>query len=183
MPPHCDTVDGPIVSAARQALEAEDVSIILPYAPKSGEEEITSTFNKVIAVRKNGGLAREIADIHFFETVVRIHRAGEGAAYTGLKPAGLNVGPVIPVAEKAIMTESADELIGILSGIVQKEVKERFEKMMKLKKRKENSTDDAREYIEAMLGIQVYSHKVYQALMADPHENAEGKKGGEIHKH
>lgn len=183
MPPHCDTMDGPIVTAAKQALEKGDVNIILPFAPKSGEKEITSTFNKVLAVRKNGGLAKEIADMHFFETVVRIHRAGEGAPYTGLKPAGLSEGPVIPVAEKAIETESADELINVLSSFVKKEVKERFEKMLKLKKRKEKSVDDAREYAEAMLGIQVYSHKVYLALTADPHAKAECKHGGDVHKH
>ena len=183
MPPHCDTMDGPIVKAAKQALEAEDVNIILPYAPKSGEAEIKTAFNKVIAVRKNGGLAKEIADHYFFETVVRIHRAGEGAAYTGLKPAGLSEGPVIPIAEKAITTESPDELIGVLSDFVTKEVSERFEKMLKLKKQKEHGVDAAREYVEAMLGIQVYSHKVYLALTADPHAKAECKHSGEEHKH
>lgn len=183
MPPHCDTMDGPIVKADTKALEAEDINIILPYAPKSGEEEIKTAFKKVVAVRKTDKLAKEIADLYFFETVVRIHRAGEGAPYTGLKPAGLSEGPVIPIAEKAIKTESVDELINILCGFVKKEVKERFEKMLKLKKHKENSVDDAREYTEAILGIQVYSHKVYLALTADPHAKAECKHSSEEHKH
>jgi hypothetical protein len=27
-----------------------------------------------------------LADTHFFETVVRLHRLGEGESFTGLKP-------------------------------------------------------------------------------------------------
>ena len=42
--------------------------------------------------------ARELADRYFFETLVRIHRAGEGAPYTGLKPAGRDLGPAVPAA-------------------------------------------------------------------------------------
>jgi tetratricopeptide (TPR) repeat protein len=44
--------------------------------------------------------------------VVRIHRAGEGAPYTGLKPAGLSEGPIIPIAEKAIEIGIACERLG-----------------------------------------------------------------------
>ena len=53
-----------------------------------------------------------MADLYFFETVVRVHRAGEGAAYNGLKPAGLDEGPVIPIAEKAIETASPEARSG-----------------------------------------------------------------------
>jgi hypothetical protein len=40
--------------------------------------------------------------VYFFETRVCVHREGEGAAYTGLKPAGLDLGPDIPAADKAL---------------------------------------------------------------------------------
>ena len=82
MPPHCDTMDGPVVSAARKALETEDVNLALAYVPESGEAEVRSAFEKVRRARKADPAAREVADLYFFETVVRIHRAGEGAPYT-----------------------------------------------------------------------------------------------------
>lgn len=100
MPPHCDTMDGPVVTAARKALDANDVTLALAYVPESGEAEVRAAFDKVQKARKAGPEAREVADLYFFETVVRVHRAGEGAAYTGLKPAGLDEGPVIPIAER-----------------------------------------------------------------------------------
>jgi Family of unknown function (DUF6448) len=85
MPPHCDTMDGPVVSAARKALEAEDVNFALAYVPESGEAEVRSAFEKVLRACKADQAAREVADLYFFETVVRVHRAGEGAPYTGLR--------------------------------------------------------------------------------------------------
>ncbi len=133
MPPHCDSMDGPVVKAAMQAVEAGNVDLVLPYVKEDGEKEIRRTFEKTVAAR-TAPEAREVADLYFFETVVRVHRAGEGAPYTGLKPAGLNVGPVIPVAEKVIETGSADELSRLLSDLVHDEVKHRFHKVMALQK-------------------------------------------------
>ncbi len=169
MPPHCDAMDGPVVKAGIKALEAGNVNLIPPYVPKEGEEEVTRAFEKVIQVRKGGAVAREVADLYFFETVVRVHRAGEGAPFTGLKPAGLDVGPVIPVAEEAIETGSTDALLDLLSDMVRTEVKRRFEHMMHLKTHADRGVDEAREYVKAMLELQVYSHSLYENIKAEPH--------------
>jgi hypothetical protein len=164
-------MDGPVVSAARRALEAEDVNFALAYVPESGEAEVTSAFEKVQRARKAGPAAREVADLYFFETVVRVHRAGEGAPYTGLKPAGMDEGPVIPVAEKAIETGSPDALIKTLSDTLRQEVQHRFEHMMHLRDHAPGDVARARAYVEAMLGLQVYAHQLYGAMKADPHES------------
>lgn len=168
MPPHCDTLDGPVVTAAKKALESGNVKFILPFVPKEGEAEVIRTYEKVITVRKDPS-ASEIADLYFFETVVRIHRMGEGAPYEGLKPAGLSEGPVIPVAEKAIETGSPDELVKTLSNMVREEVTHRLEHVMHLKLDKEKSVEDAREYVEAMLGLQVWSHSIYERIRGAAH--------------
>ncbi len=167
MPPHCDSMDGPVVKAAMRALEAEDVNLILPFVPEAGEAEVIDAFRKVLPLRKDG--AREVADRYFFETVVRIHRAGEGAPFTGLKPAGLDVGPVIPVAEKAIETGSADELVASLSRIVEGEARRRFENLQHLREHASHGLAASRAYVEAMLGLQVWSHGVYLAAQSEPH--------------
>lgn len=177
MPPHCDSMDGPVVRAAMRALEAEDVTLVLPFVHKDGEEEIVAAFHKVIQARKAGGAVRELADRYFFETAVRLHRAGEGAPYTGLKPAGLNVGPVIPVAERAIDTGSPEELLDLLSGTIRAEVKERFDRVMRFKRHAGGSVDEAREYVEAMLGLQVYAHTLYECAKAEVHEAAHSHHG------
>jgi hypothetical protein len=123
----------------------------------------------VLPVRAAGGSAAEIAERWFFETVVRVHRAGEGAPYTGLKPAGLGEGPVIPVAERAIQTGSPDELIGTLSAIVAEEAKTKLNHVLTLKRQEAGTVAAAREYAQAMLGLQVWAHRVYLALIGGGH--------------
>jgi hypothetical protein len=169
MPPHCDSLDGPVVTAARRALEGGDVASVLPYVPASGEDEIRALFGTVLPLRAQGGPVREVADRLFFETVVRVHRAGEGAAYTGLKPAGLDVGPALPLAERAIETGSCTQLADFLSGVLHEQLEHRLERVGALAASRDRSVSDARRYVEAMLGFEVYSHHLYQALQASAH--------------
>jgi hypothetical protein len=85
---HCDTLDGPVVRDARAALEARDVTPVLKWVEAEKEPEVREAFRHALAVRALGPEARTLADRFFFETLVRVHREGEGEPYTGLKPAG-----------------------------------------------------------------------------------------------
>ena len=169
MPPHCDSLDGPVVTAARQALEAGDVDLVLPYVPAGDEEEVRRVFAAALSVRTLGEAAREVADQLFFETVVRLHRAGERAPYTGLRPAGLDVGPVIPLAEQAIATGSSTVVADYLAGAIRHQLKHRLDEVNSLAATKDESVVRARAWVEAMLGFQVYSHHVLGAIDAPAH--------------
>jgi hypothetical protein len=174
VPPHCDSLDGPVVMAARHALDANDVDLVLPFVKQDGEAEVRDAFARAQAGRDLGQGAQEVADLYFFETVVRVHRRGEHAPYTGLKPAGLDVGPVIPVAERSIETGNADELAHLLSDLVQHEVKRRLDHVMALTPSPTADVPAVREYVEAMLGLQVWANGVYKTLLADAHAHAGG---------
>jgi Family of unknown function (DUF6448) len=174
MPPHCDSLDGPVVGAARDALEAGDVALVLPFVPERDEEDVRAAFTAVMPVRAMGDQARVVADQLFFETVVRIHRAGEGAPYTGLKPSGTAVSPVIPIAEEAIATGSTDRLTTYLIGVLQDELSRRLSRVSTLAANKDRSVADARRYVEAMLGFEVYSHSLLKALSAHDAHHGEG---------
>lgn len=172
MPPHCDSLDGPVVVAARDALDREDVERVLPFVPAEGEDKIRRAFDLATRARFQGSEAREVADLFFFETVVRVHRAGEGAAFTGLKPAGLDQGPVIPLAERAIETGSSEALTAMLSEMLHEEVKHRLDHVLELRARADRGLAEAREYTSAMLGLQVWSHRLFKAMKASAHEGA-----------
>lgn len=173
MPPHCDSIDGPVVAAARKALDLKDVALVLPYVHAPGEDEVKRAFAKVLPLHKDGNGAREVADLYFFETVVRVHREGEQAPYTGLKPAGLDVGPAIPLAEKALETGAADELLKLLRDTITNEVTERLAHAKHLEKAAPGGVAAGREYVEAMLGFEVWSNKVYQAIIGAAHASEE----------
>jgi hypothetical protein len=98
---HCDTLDGPVVTVARAALEDGKLAPVLAWVRPADEGEIRAAFASARAARKGGKEAREVADRWFFETVVRVHRAGEGAPFTGLKPAGAP-DPSVAAADRAI---------------------------------------------------------------------------------
>lgn len=169
MPPHCDSLDGPVVTAARLALRDGDVDRVLPYVLAEGEQEVREAFARANEARALGPTAREVADRWFFETVVRVHRAGEGAPFTGLKPAGLDTGPVIPAAERALDTGSADELAQLLCTVIREQVEARHRHAMALKKQVGDGVAATREYTGAALGLQVWAHALYEQAVAAPH--------------
>jgi hypothetical protein len=123
---HCDAVDGPVATAARKALDTKNVNLVLPYAPAELEPELTAAFQQALAVRGKGPDARALADRYFMETAVRLHRAGEKAPYTGLKPAGTDFGPAIPAAEKALESGTHDALVKLLSAELAREIAARL---------------------------------------------------------
>jgi len=182
MPPHCDTLDGPVVKAAKLALEKENVNYLLGWVPKKAEAELKEAFAKTLKARKQGKEAMEIADYWLFETAVRLHREGEGAPYTGLKPAGLDWGPVVPRAEKAIETGSPKEVIHFIAHAAEQELEERFSKAMAKKKYDVNDVDAAREYVQAELGFVLYAHGLYAAITGQGEHGEEKSKNYE-HQH
>jgi len=179
MPPHCDTMDGPVVTAAKRALETGNVNLILPWVPKKAETELRKAFEKTLLVRKQGKEAKELADYWFFETAVRLHREGEGAPYTGLKPAGLDWGPAVPRAEKAIEKGNPKEVIEFISHTVEEELQKRFKHAMAKKKYDENNVEAAREYVQAMLGFVLYSHHLYTNITGGEKHGEEPTSGHE----
>lgn len=170
MPPHCDSMDGPVVVAAREALDREDVDAIVPYVPLEAEEELRAAFDLAVKARTQGPEARTVADRFFFETAVRLHRAGEGAPFTGLKPAGLDVGPAIPAALRAIDTASPRPLESFLVEAIRREVAARLVALFSAKEQAAESPEAARRYVAEVLGLQVWSHRLYGAIRAHPHE-------------
>ena len=144
---HCDTLDGPVVEAARLALEKGDVTPVLKWVPKGHEQEIRDAFSQTLAVREKGTAARELADRFFFETLVRVHRAGEGAPYTGLKSAG-TVDPAVAAADKALQSAAVDGLADTISNAVREGIKKRFNAALEKKKHADDSVEAGRAYVE-----------------------------------
>ena len=120
---HCDTMDGPVVQAAQKALETKNINLILIWIPPENETEIQDIFQKTLNIRELSPEVRELADRLFFETLVRLHRAGEGAPFTGLKPAGSKSSPAIQAADQAIHTGEIQILLEQITDIVVQGIK------------------------------------------------------------
>lgn len=183
---HCDGLDGPVVGAARIALQTGDLNRVLIWVRPADIDEIRRAFNEALATRKLGPQAQELADRYFFETLVRIHRAGEGAPYTGLKPAGRNLGPAIPAADKAVETGSLDELTNLLTAAVRQELHTHFHDVVEKKSFRTDDIAAGREFIESYVTFIHYVEGLYKAatqpVAGHYYEPATGH-GGSHHLH
>ncbi len=159
---HCDTLDGPVVAAARVALEKGDVTPVLKWVRARDEAEIRSAFARALAVRRQGPDARELADQFFFETLVRLHRSGEGAPYAGLKPAGTDLGPAVAGADAALARGSVDALVKLVTQDAAEGVRQRFRRALDLKRRAEESVAAGREFVAAYVEYVHYVERLHQ---------------------
>jgi hypothetical protein len=159
---HCDTLDGPVVAAARKALDSGNVNLVLFWVQKRDETEIRNHFQKTVAVRKAGGTAKELADMYFFETLVRIHRAGEGAGYTGLKPAGKVEAP-IAAADRSIESGKLQDVGQLISKRMEQGLHRHFEDVMKKKNYKADDVAAGRAFASAYVEYTHYVERLYDA--------------------
>jgi uncharacterized protein DUF6448 len=174
---HCDTMDGPVVAAAKLALEKGDATPVLKWVEKGREDEIKAAFARTLGARKASPEARDVADAWFFETLVRVHRAGEGEPYTGLQPAGAPTEPGIGEADQALASGDVDELAKSLASAVEQGVRHRFERAADAKARADRSVDAGREYVAAYVEFLHYVERVHAAAAGPAHHGHEDHGG------
>lgn len=160
---HCDTLDGPVVADARAAVNTGNVTPVLKWVRMEDTATITTAFNQTLAVRKLSTEAKHLADNFFFETLVRIHRAGEGAPYTGIKPAG-TVDPIIVTADKAIADGKADPLVAEVTAIVARGIRTRLARVIEARKHINDSVEAGRAYVASYVEYVHYIEALHQAV-------------------
>lgn len=153
---HCDTLDGPVVETARVALDKGDMTPLLKWVRTADEKDIQMAFEKTLAMRAYGAEAKEFADMYFFETLVRIHREGEGAPYTGLKP-GAAIDPAVALADQGLENGSVDKLVKVLTNAMANGIRERFAQAYENQKHADDSVSAGREFVESYV---VFTHYV-----------------------
>jgi hypothetical protein len=170
---HCDTMDGPVVKTAKIALEKGDVTPVLKWVKEEYEPEIRAVFKRTLMVRDKGPEAKELADMYFFETLVRLHRAGEGAPYTGLKSAGTDVGHAVVLADKALEGGSVEDLVKLVSEAVTTGIRERFAHAIEKRKHAEASIEAGREFVEAYVEFVHYVERLHLDSMGQAAHHGE----------
>lgn len=167
---HCDTMDGPVVKAAREALDTDNVNLVLIWVQEENEAEIRAAFNKTLAVRQLSPEAKDLADYWFFETLVRLHRTGEGASYTGLKPAGNESSPAVIAADKALKDGKVKPLLKFLTDTVKNGTIEQYNGVMERKDYEINDVGAGRDYVGHYVKYVHFVERLYEAAA----ESAEG---------
>jgi hypothetical protein len=175
---HCDTMDGPTVADGRKAMESNNVNYVLKWIQPDYEKEITDIFNLSMKVKDLSPEANEIAEKYFFGELVRIHRAGENAPFTGLKPSGTPIDEKVLAADESILAGNLTPFEGLMEEDKMAELTERFEKVMSLKNFDVDDVEAGREYIEAYVSFFKFAEGEedghHEAL--DAHANSDNEK-------
>lgn len=171
---HCDTLDGPVVVDAQAAFAAGDVTPVLKWVKADREAEIRTAFTEALAVRKLSPAAAAFADRYFFETLVRIHRAGEGAPYTGLKPAGSGDAALV-AADRAIADGKIDVLVSEVTTKVDRVLRARYAELERGREHRDHNVTAGREFVAAYVSfIHLYENLAgisEAAAHHDPHQH------------
>jgi hypothetical protein len=160
---HCDSLDGPVVKDARLALETGDLTPALKWIAETAEAELRAVFTQVLAVRALGGEAEALADRYFFETLVRVHRQGEGAAYTGLKPAGTALDAAVAEADRALESGSLEALARLIAAGSGQGLQQRFERAVAARRLAGASTERGRAWVAAYVDFVHYAERLHGA--------------------
>lgn len=175
---HCDTLDGPVIQDARKAIEARDITPILKWVKPKDEKTVRAAFQKVLSAKAKKPEAAEHA---FFAALVKIHRAGEGAPFTGLKPAG-TVEPAVAEADKALASGSSDAVVKLIIDDVAAGIRKHYEKAAAAYLHKDESVAQGREFVEAYVTFTHYVERLHQDATATGGEHdkhaEQGKHGG-----
>ena len=164
---HCDSVDGPVVTDAKKALESGDLHHVLIWITEEQEQEVRDSFEETLAVRTESERARELADRYFFETVVRLHRESEGAAYTGLKPAGTELAPFVPKVDEALKTGNPQEIKALILDHFEQGLHEHFVPAYEARDFDEEDVRAGRDFVHKYVELLHYVKPVFEAIQAD----------------
>jgi hypothetical protein len=170
---HCDGLDGPVVKAAQRALETRNPALVLIWVQEQDEPEIRRAFEQTLVVRALSPQAKELADRFFFETLVRVHRAGEGAPFTGLKPAGRDLGPAIPAADEAVRVGSVEPVRQLLSAAIQERLRQQFGEVVATKTFASDDVAAGRAYVKAYVEFIHFVELLYDTTEKAPHGHFE----------
>lgn len=176
---HCDSYDGPVIKDAYKALKTENVNLVLKWIEPEHEEEISALFSKTLKYRQQDEEVYELLERHFLETLVRVHREGEGAPYTGLKPAG-SISPIIEMTDAAIESENLHPLLETLESHIGNLIREKYNRLLELRDHKEESTAQGRDYVSAYVD---YTHTVEALHTVLEHAGGAEHSGGKAHEH
>lgn len=177
---HCDTMDGPVITDAKGALDKGDVTPVLKWVKKPDEARIRAAFAKAVSSRKRGG-SSDKSDMAFFEALVKIHRAGEGAPFEEIKPAGTEIEPAVQEADKALQSGSVDPLVSLVSQKIAEGIRKRFSEALERKKRANESVELGREYVEAYVEFVHYAESLDTLASSKTPEHHQEHQGAHRH--
>lgn len=168
---HCDAINGPVVSDARAAIESGNVEPVLKWIAPGDEPAIREAFDRTMSVRGESEEARALADLWFFETVVRVHRASEGAPYNGLRPGSYDPGIALRSGDESLENGSVEALEEMIVEEVRHGIRERFDRASRARELRSRDVESGRDYVESYAEFMHYVERLHRSATSDAAEH------------
>ncbi len=166
---HCDRVNGPVATDAREALQSGQIAPVAIWVGPDEMAELESAFQQSLAAYKMGGDAREIAEQYFMSTTVRLHRMAEGFPFTGLKPAQ-PLPEDIALAEQSLETGELQPVTDFLAEEMRTQTDRLFQQVLNEKAEKGESIEAGREWADAYVQYVIFVHDLHKRISSGaPH--------------
>ena len=95
-------MDGPTVIDGQKAMKENNINYALKWVQPKAEKELKEAFELSMKVKDLSPESKQISEKYFLGELVRIHRQGEDASYTGVKAAGTTIDKKVLAADKSI---------------------------------------------------------------------------------
>ena len=168
---HCDSMHGPVVTAGRTALETGDVTPVLKWVAAGDEADIRAMLARARVVRVQGDEAKALADQFFLETLVRVHRAGEGMPFTGIKHDAGESAAVVTAGDRALADDDVEPLVALVTDRIAREIRSRFRAAAEARRHQDDSVAAGRTFVRAYVEFLHYVERIHEATRAGAAEH------------
>lgn len=166
---HCDRVNGPVASDAREALATGQIDSVAIWVGPEEMVELEEAFQESLAAYKMGGDAKTVAERYFMSTAIRLHRMAEGFPFTGLKPAK-PLPEDIALAEKALETGELKPVTDFLAKEMAEQTERLFRQTLMEREGKDESIEAGREWADAYVKYVIFVHDLHKRISSGaPH--------------
>jgi len=151
-----DLLNGPVIRAAKTALETGDANYIVIWVPEESENTLKNLLEKTCCTQRIKNNMQNRAIDWYFDTVNRLCFVDRKMMFTGLKSDGCNENLIISKAVKAIETGSVEIITDNIPVAYEDEVKQRFRQVINKKNYPVNNPTAGRAYVSAFFEFMGY---------------------------
>ena len=156
--------NGPVMRAAKMALETGNANYILIWVPEESENTLKNLIEKTCCERSSRKNIQNLAINWYFQTVSRLKYANGWPHCPGMKSERSDEKPIVLMVERAIETGNIEEIIGVIPCTHAGDVRQRFHHVMDKRNYNVDNIADGRAYVSSFIDLIVYLNNLYTSI-------------------
>jgi len=152
--------NGPVIIAAKKALETGNPNYVLIWVPEESENTLKNLLEKTFCERSTRKNIQNRGIDWYFESVNRLHFTCRWPHCPGMTSDGSDMKMIVSMVERAFETGNCEEICGVLPIAHTAEVKLRFHNVMNKRNYTVDDIAAGRAYVSAFIAFIAYLHNL-----------------------